>query len=456
MIKTTIKILLAFHLVFLFSCFLQDQADASATTEAQEYIIERLNSIRSDPLAYAERLGYDRQALLETLPFLGEFIVKGVEPFLLNEFLNLKAVSLNSPRIPESDHKVLPENDYVYTGETKGTVSFLNFMGMETAIQIVIDNLFKKELDSKFEGQRYILSSNFDMTGVSCRGGVMWDRTGMKNSYIITICFGSSLLKSEVQVLNMINQLRAEPLKISNYFLSNLSGIFSENTDMIYAFFETYQPLFIDKILCKYGSVFNVDMDYLSQALYDGYNGVEVNQSSAVEKFLKTGSNSFPVSIFSSLISNELKIYPQKKLVFNPDFNDAGLTVVYVNGTVDDSATLTVTGGNRISEDAAFSKIYGIIYKDIDENGIYTPGEGSAKETVIIYDKEEPSEKVKTIITDNAGHFSVNLLNQKEYIIQTRAQTGTGETITEKDIYLDADQFFILKIMPIEFENLNM
>ncbi len=449
MIKTTIKILLAFHLVFLFSCFLQDQADASATTETQEYIIERLNSIRSDPLAYAERLGYDRQALLETLPFLGEFIVKGVEPFLVNEFLNLKAVSLNSPKIPESDNKILPENGYAYTGETKGTVSFSNFMGMETAVQIVIDNLFKKELDSKFEGQRYILSSDFDLAGVSLRGARTWDQTGMKNSYFITICFASSLLKSEVQVLNMINQVRAEPLTISIYFLSNLNGIFSENTDAIYAFFETYQPLFWNIKLQKcIKTAPEENINYLDQVLAYGYTEIEVNKSSVGEKISTIDPNFFATSIFSSLISNELKIYPQKKFVFNPDFTDAGLAVVYVKVEDLDYAKLTVTAGNRISEDSAYSRIYGIIYKDIDENEIYTSGEEAAKEIVIIQDKET-FEKVETIITDNAGHFSVTLLNQKEYTIQTRTQTETGEMITEKDIYLDADQFFKLNIIPM-------
>ena len=442
MIKTAVKIIFAFYLVFLFPCLLQDKSEAS--TEIQEYIIERINNIRLDPLSYAEGLGYDSRVLPDTLPFLNEFIGKDTELLKADEFLILKADAQNSSDPLEPDPDVLPGNDYAYTGETEATVSFPNFMDMETALQIVVDNLFEQELDPEFEGQKYILSSDFDLAGAACRGGSTWDMTGLKNSYFITICFGSSLLKSEVQILNMINQVRAEPSKINNYILFSLSSLISENFNAVHAFFETYQPLFIDKTLQKYGTVFNnADQDYLSQALAYGYTGVEVDKSSTIEIFPKTDPNSFAIRIFSSLILDELESYPEKKVVFNPDFNDAGIAVSYINGVTYDLAELTVTAGNTIEEDSSCSKIYGLIYNDIDGNGVYGPGEGAAGQTVVVYDKET-FEKVKTAITDNAGHFSISLLNQKEYIIETE----TGETKAGKDIYLDLDldQFFELNI----------
>ena len=442
MTKTTIKILFAFHLVFLFPCLLQGESEASTETEHAEYIVDRINSIRSDPLSYAQDLGYDRQALLESLPWLNEFIEKDAKLLTTDEFLNLRAVASNSLELLESDPAVPPVNDYAYTGETGGIVSFSNFMDMETALQIVIDNLFEQELAPDFQGQRYILSSDFDLAGASLRGGVTWDQTGRRNSYFITICFGSSLLKSEVQVLNMINQIRSKPLKINNYMLFSLSDLISENFNAIYAFFETYQPLFLDMKLQKYAKAAVLEEEenanYLDQALAYGYDGIDVDKASVIEIFPKTDSNSFSTWIFSSLILDELKAYPEKKVVFNPDFNEAGVAVLFVNGAVYDSVKLTLIAGNKIEEDSSYSKIYGLIYNDIDENGVYAPGEGAAKETVIIYDKD--FEKVKTIITDNAGHFSISLLNQKEYTIET----GTGETKAVKDIYLNQDQFFEL------------
>lgn len=445
MTKTAIKILFAFHLVFLFPCLLQGESEASTETENAEYIVESINSIRSDPLSYAENLGYDRDALLESLPWLNEFIEKDAELLTTDEFLNLRAVAGNSPDPPESDPlesdpAVPPGNDYAYTGETGGVVSFSNFMDMETALQIVINNLFEQELAPDFQGQRYILSSDFDLAGASLREGVTWDQTGRKNSYFITICFGSSLLKSEVQVLNMINQLRSNPLKINNYILFSLSDLISENFNAIYALFETYQPLFLDMKLQKCAkAVLEENANCLDQALYYGYDGVDVDESSVIEIFPKTDSNSFAAWIFSSLILDELKAYPEKEVVFNPDFNEAGVAILFVSGAVYDFAKLTLITGSKIVEDLSYSKIYGLIYNDIDENGVYAPGEGVAGETVIIYDKET-LEKVKTVITDNTGHFSISLLNQKEYTIET----GTGETKAVKDIYLDQDQFFEL------------
>ena len=447
MIKTAIKIIFAFSLVFLFPCLLQDKSEAS--TEIQEYIIERINNIRLDPLSYAESLGYNSQVLLGTLPFFDKFIEKDAELLKADEFLILKANVQNSLDIPESGHlqpnsEILPGNDYAYTGETKATVSFSNFMDMETALQVVVNNLFEQELDPEFEGQKYILSSDFDLAGASLRSGTTWDQTGRKNSYFITICFGSSLLKSEVQVLNMINQVRTEPQKINNYILFNLNSLIQENFDVIHAFLGTYKPLFPDKTLQKYGTVFNnttTDTDYLSQALAYDYTGVEIDKSSIIEIFPKTNSDSFAIRIFSYLILNELESYPEKKVIFNHDFNDAGIAISYINGVTYDFAKLTVTAGNTIKENSSYSKIYGLIYNDINGNGVYAPGEGAAGQTVVVYDKET-FEKVETAITDNAGHFSISLLNQKEYIIET----GTGETKVGKDIYLDMDQFFELNI----------
>lgn len=446
MIKTAIKIIFVFQLVFLLPCLLLDKSEAS--TEIQEYIIERINNIRLDPLSYAEGLGYDSQVLLDTLPFLNKFIGKDAELLKADKFLILRAHAQNSLDILESDPLqpnpvILPGNDYAYTGETKASVSFSNFMDMETALQVVVDNLFERELDPEFEGQKYILSSYFDLAGASLRSGTTWDQTGRKNSCFITICFGSSLLKSEVQVLNMINQVRAEPRKANNYILFNLNSLIQENFDVIHAFLGTYKPLFLDKTLQKkYGTLFNnTTTDYLSQALTYGYTGVEVNKSSTIEIFPKTDSNSFAILIFSYLILDELKAYPEKKIIFNPDFNDAGLAVFYINGAIYDFAKLTVTAGNTIKENSSCSKIYGLIYNDIDGNGVYAPGEGAAGQTVVVYNKET-FEKVETAITDNAGHFSTSLLNQKEYIIET----GTGETKAGKDIYLDMDQFFELNI----------
>ena len=443
MIKTAIKILFAFHLVFLFPCLLQGESEASTETQHAEYIVNCINSIRSDPLSYAQDLGYDRQALLESLPWLNEFIEKDAELLTTDEFLNLRAVARNNPEPLEPDSDIPPGNDYAYTGETGGVVSFSNFMDSETALQIVIDNLFKQELAPGFQRQRYILSSDFDLAGASLTGKVIWDQTGRKNSYFITICFGSSLLKSEVQVLNMINQVRSNPLKIHNYILCSLSDLLDENYNAIYALIKTYQPLFLDMKLQKYAKAAVLEEEetanYLDQALYHGYDGVDVDKSSVIEIFPKTDSNSFATWIFSSLVLDELKAYPEKEVVFNPDFNEAGVAILFVNGAVYDSVKLTLIAGNKIEEDTSYSKIYGLIYNDIDENGVYAPGEGAAKETVIIYDKET-FEKVKTAITDNAGRFSISLLNQKEYTIET----GTGETKAEKDIYLDQDQFFEL------------
>ena len=94
MIKTAIKIIFAFHLVLLFPCLLQDKSEAS--TEIQEYIIERINNIRLDPLSYAEGLGYDSQVLLDTQPFLDKFIGKDAKLLKADEFLVLRADAQNS------------------------------------------------------------------------------------------------------------------------------------------------------------------------------------------------------------------------------------------------------------------------------------------------------------------------------------------------------------------------
>ncbi|MBW2010131.1 MAG: hypothetical protein JRI32_00370, partial [Deltaproteobacteria bacterium] len=218
---------------------------ASDTEEDLAYFLELINEIRLDPFAGAEALGYDRAVLAETLPWLKA----SYEPCVMDDFLSSRAEARNSldGEIPEPE--ISPQHDYVRTGETGAAVSFLNFMPIETAFRIIVENLLKQELNPERVGPLNLLGTDFDRVGVSVRSGVQLFDGGRQNAYFVTICFGSSLLKSELQVLTMVNQARSQPLSVLDRPGVSLTALLDNNRDVLHALFRNYSPLKESSIL---------------------------------------------------------------------------------------------------------------------------------------------------------------------------------------------------------------
>jgi len=94
------------------------------------------------------------------------------------------------------------------------------------------------------------------------------------------------------------------------------------------------------------------------------------------------------------------------------------------------------------------SRIYGVLFSDNDGDGLYAPGEELIQQTVTVYDGE--MQEIETVVTDNAGHFSIKTLETN----QQYSFTATIEEVqVREDIFITSDQFVKLVYAPLSLEN---
>lgn len=418
----------------------------SAETDMNEVstsvVVTMMNSIRQSPMAYAEKIGYKEQPLTEILHRLDGFSQSNPVMLEGNPFLALKAAAGNSedPLVIVPD--IMPENDYVKTGEVGGVVSFYNFLDLNTALTVVVNNLFEKEMLSEFQGQRYILSSDYDQVGVAVRTGVVWGNTGRKNAYFITICFASSILKQQVQLLNLINQVRFQPSLINNYALFNLNAIIHDNFNAIEAFSYAYPPLFMDRALQALARMEMISLlDWEAEAHNQGGPAAVMERSGAVAVLFQADAPHSVLQGFSALMQGELARYPEKQAVFNGAFEDAGVAMQHVAGVAHNLVEISlVTAAPETAGHASLSgclRIYGLIYRDMDGNGVYTPGEGVPAGRVVLKEILEGKTANFPVYSDNAGHFDAVVHAPGLYEVQW---VGNDEN-AEKNVFVDGNTF---------------
>jgi len=430
--RKILHMIIAVSIAVLVTVTFVHPTNASDTDGNDLFIIELINWIRLDPLSYAEGLGYNRQSILNDLPWLADLTEEQLPLLEITQFLKDKATLLNNPDSLEAILVPDASEDYARTGEITGVISSGNFMDPRTAIRIIINNQFKNEIDPGFAGQICILNKEFDLAGSSFSAGNSSLTTLSVNTYFVTATLGSSVLKTRRQTLNLINQVRNDPSGSASWLGLNLDE-FSGN----------YAPLFFEEVLQDFIlTEFAAMEDYATHVRNYGYTGHGVSLSSAIEIFPKADANAAVLWIFSSLILNEVKGLTNGSVIFNPYFNETGINYLMVSGNDSDLVKLNLISGLSDSKKAGYAKLYGLIYRDINLNDGYTPGEGASNRLLSIYDRQT-FQRVTTAVTDNTGHFSVSLASNKEYIIQT----GSGVDLAGRDIVLgSSDMFFDLKV----------
>jgi len=414
------------------------------TSEDEAWLLERINYIRTAPFSCAQDLGYDSEFLKQR----SIFEETAFTPWQADEYLNALAVAENNSAqelpVPE------PAHDFARTAQTGGVLSFFNYMPVRAACTIIIDNLFKKEIEEN--NPAHLLSQNYAFAGISIRGGVTENG---QNGWFVTICLGSSILTSEVQVLNMINQVRAEPRAAGHYIETDLLPLMEENWGLLDVFANDYPPIFFNSDLnasARAGAFFMLHGDYpeplaftmtpVERMAYYGYEGLNATESMQIT-VLPKGDAVFAVNRFvSSLILDELAGYPEGAIVFGGEYQAAGVGISFVSGTDFDTGVACLDAGTDPPADTGVSRIYGIFFKDLDGNAVYSPEEGMANQSVQVYD--ETLNLVESTGTDNAGHFSVTLETNRNYIF--RAETETVSAAGE--VFVCADQFVKLICAP--------
>lgn len=383
-----------------------------------QYAINLINTIRLDPVSHAAGLGYDEKLFVGKQPWLVPLFENKLPLLGRVAFLDERARLGNSPTADGDTREPCLSQDYARTGEFGGVVSFDTGMDHRSALEIVVENRFKQELDKDFQGQRCILEPGFDLAGAAVQVEATNAEETYGKVYYVTVTLGSSLLKSRRQILNLINQVRAYPSGVNTHFLFP-PDIFSRE----------YRPLFFNELLQTLAQTETVNGD------------IYLHASSVIEVFPKTNANVLASWIFSSLVLNEAKGLTGGGGMFNLVSAEAGIDLSVVHGKRYDHARLTLITGIGENNKPGYSRVYGLVYVDGNLNGEYTPGEGVKNRSISIHEASAFF-NVWMGMTDNTGHFSGTLLAGKRYIIQT----GSMESLVERELFLMKDHFVPLKV----------
>jgi hypothetical protein len=464
--------------------FAQDENQGFILSDDQANALALINEIRKDPLAYAEKIGYDRETLRRDLPWLVDILDKGLHGCSPSEALSNLAQEKNSLAqqnvIEEAGSqdegepvKIPFGSDLALTGEMGGVVSFYSFMPPDFAWEIVIRNQFEQELKPDIQTPLCILNPGFDSMGLSMRGGRNEVGGEEKNAYFTTICFASSRLKAEAQVLNMVNQVRFNPDSIEAYMGVSLFKFLNYDFASVSEWFWLYPPLWDSANLpplfenpalqesarCRVTGLVNPDA--LSLQEMDStplkckiHEGTEESFAHTMVRPDAT-SDYLSTMIFTSLLGGELMSPLKKGAIFSIGTNEGGVGIVFSQGK-DRREQAGVVLHARVSPvddllqvddlspaeapDSARAHIYGVVFSDTNDDKVYSPGEGKKGIAVNVF-RQSDNILVNRSFTDASGYFSASLESDLEY----RFEISSGETqvsflkVVEKSLFLPVD-----------------
>jgi hypothetical protein len=439
---------------------------AVAADVPDRFVFDLINQYRAAPYEHAVALGYEPAALAEK----GIVPETRFEPYGMDEDLFLIAATANDRAAsPDADQPpVVPERQRMI--QTGAVLSFTSFIPFENAGTLFVRNLFVNELDT---GEfKFILSSEFTYAGVAMDPGVLEG----KNTWFSSLVLGSAARVSDIQILNLINQIRAKPDLIPMYISTDLLDLFQRSWQMYYLPYMKFQPVFFDDRLydCARSEVLTPDDVEPSpdaaaggtvsepSVPEQGYAG-EYFHTVSVTAFWENMMHASPVrDLFTALLMNEFSTWPYGAIIFSNHYKEAGpfisvTTGNQVDNTVVDpvdpmvdpvlsgTGTAALCAGSGIPADppeTPAARIYGIVFIDHDDDAAYAPGEELSGETVSVYDIHR--NLVASAVSDNAGHFSVTLVPGQYWF-----EAWRDNSFVRRFIHLENNQFVKMGFSPM-------
>ncbi len=405
-------------------------------------LMDLINAARRDPLGTAEALGMDRAKILADFPELSEILTGGMPELALDPRLFRSARKHTADMLANgyyayesSDGRTLwhrmNDEGYaaVFSGESLGLLFFNNFVSPETAVARIFANMFRDELDPAGSGRRNILNPDVKDIGASIGGGI-YNFNGYSGNVYLSACdFGASPAIYELQIINLINQARANPRPV----LAGL-GISAGEADFpeLAALFEKggLPPLWFDPSLYRAADALVQDMfinNHFSVKTADGRTANkrarENNYRSEWIAETRVRKNTCEQQIspaetvewlFRQLVARAFREDPSQReqYLFSVQAADAGIRILA--GTQPDYGW--VCGENLhimvadfgVLPEYADSALTGVVYADRNGNGIYDIGEERAGVGITVK-MSGSGGKTMDVVSNPAGGYGIRL-----------------------------------------------
>jgi len=415
-------------------------ADESTPTAGESTLFELINQARENPLAMARLLGMNPEKILAGLPDMGDILMNGLSPLALSADLRAAAAARTAAMLEECCYSVESSDDRtldrriadagyvaVETGESLGIVAFANFIEPEAAARLLFEQMFRDEVDPARTEPRNILNPDLDEIGIVLGTGTLTLGRLSYNIYAVTCDFGFGPDMAELQLMNLINQARANPLETAASLGMDTERLLEDHPLLSEILTEGLPPLAFDARLygAARGHVFDMlEKEYLSHDSPDGraYEdrirdaGYEaVDSGEAVELACRCAceeSCETAALFFRRIFTNELEggLEPGEMTILNPMLEEAGIAVAAGTSALlggicgDEIILLTADFG---SEEGGKVFLSGVTYVDENGNGLYDAGEGTPADIMV----EGPDEITYGLRSGATGNFFLSLEN---------------------------------------------
>ena len=408
-------------------------------------LAELINTARRDPLGTAETLGMNREDVLNALPELSDILTNGLPELVVNARLcqtagdhtldmlenNFYAYESVGGKTPEQR---MTEAGYVASaaGEALGLIFFNNFIDSDQAIFQIFENMFKDELSSGWSGPRNILNPDFADLGVGIGGGLYQLNEISGNVYLATCDFGGPVETYELQLLALVNQLRNKPAAVSRFFDLTVAEILEFFPEYADSFANGLSPLAFSRQLYAAAEVQIYDMvenSYWGHVSPDGITPAMRIQAQGYVPTWAAESKSRVSTCFTEISPQNTISLIFKNMFFNAfksqGFRDpnmlaakaveSGFRVIAMkskalSGICGDNVHITV-GDFGARADYSGPILCGIVYEDINANGLYDAGEGVSDVSVTI--KTPDMNVYATVTTNAAGGYTAYLFPRR-------------------------------------------
>jgi len=424
-------------------------AHLEAVAEPEEIrLFELINAARGNPLATAVSLGMDRKKVLADNPDIADILKNGLPPLTLNEKLYQTAGAHAT--------EMLDNNFYSYesieglkvagrmekagyrpavAGESLGLIFFNNYLDPLHAVSLMFENMFKHELAPDYSGPRKILNPEVrEMASAVGQGSYEFPEFSA-NVYIAVCDFAQPVQTYELQLMNLVNQLRNIPGQVlAEYGIAADAQSFPELEPL---FAKGLPPVAYNASLYAAADELVVDMfanghftgktadgkTLAARVRSNGYKPSWIGEARVRRPAcgaVPPGEGQTLQRIFRSVLAQAFRADPQKR-------GQAMLAGEAVDGAIrikgGNSPELGGICGNDVhlmvadfgaqqppgeGANSSGSRLIGLVFDDLDMNGIYNVGEG-LPEAEVILDKGPDSDIQHQTRVNAAGGYTISL-----------------------------------------------
>jgi len=469
-----ILMIITFIVFTLMSVCAPAQTGEDPLAAGETLMVGLINQLRSDPENTVLSLGLETAAVRRLLAVEDGIPVTPIPAVASNVILQWAAAERMDDLIQEccyaseiADDRPLSRRfaDAGYmaieTGELTGIVAFANFIEPNAAVRILFKEMLRKELANEDTGAPALLNRDFADIGVSLGSGTVTLDRYTFNVYAAVCHFGTRPDEAERIFFNLVNQARMLPRAVATARGIDVDSLTMYRPDLIGIFEGDLPPVAFDARLYEASRNHTEDMlehGYIGHDSWDGrtfgdrlsstgYEAIDAKE--AVDKACycacmepKDRAERFFNRLFMKEIGEDA--VPEDMMILNGALDDTGIAMRA--GTNDNLGCIC---GNEVvlftaafgSEEAipdAVPRLSGVVYRDINENGLYDAGEGD-QAAVTVADMTGTTD---TVYSDETGYFTFPC-EVGDYLLSV--QTADGSALQSLDVTVSGDsvQIFV-------------